>query len=166
MRAKKNNNKGFSILEVAILLVIAAVLAATTLPNIQGSLKSSSISVAAMAGQFDSGVKLARAQWFSNGQSSAGRIEGFVDGQVWSGERGWPVGYQGAEAPAVLSATTCASLWNGIMQDKDAPRAATDKTAKWQAKTGRTDECQYVAMLGEQQRVISYSTRSGKVSYQ
>ena len=160
----KNKNKGFSVLEIAILLVIVVVLAATALPKIQGSLKSHQASIASMAGEFDNAVRLARAQWFSNGQSGAGRIDGFADGQIWSGKRGWPMGHS-ADAPVSLGANECASVWNGIMRSKGAPEVSTDASSAWQARTGRSGECQYVSQLDNQQRVITYNTNSGKVSY-
>lgn len=166
LQAKNNKNKGFSILEIAIVLVIVALIASTTLPKIQGTLKSDSVSVASMAGEFDNAVRQARAQWFSNGQSGVVRIEGFADGQVWSGNRGWPVGYSGAEPPTSLSAASCASVWNGIMRGGDAPRVSTDSEAPWKAQAGSKGVCQYVAQLDQQLRIISYNTKSGKVTYQ
>lgn len=166
LQANKNKSKGFSILEVAIVLVIIAVVASTTLPKIQGTLKSDTVSVASIAGEFDNAVRLARAQWFSNGQSGVVQIDGFADGQVWSGNRGWPVGYSGTKPPSSLSAASCADVWNGIMRSGDAPRVSTDSSALWKAQAGSANVCQYVAQLDQQLRVISYSTKSGKVSYQ
>lgn len=166
LQAKNNKNKGFSILEIAIVLVIIAVVASTALPKIQGTLKSDTVSVASMAGEFDNAVRLARAQWFSNGQSGVVRIKGYADGQVWSGNRGWPVGYSGTEPPTSLSANSCADVWNGIMRAGDAPTASTDSEAPWKAQAGSKGICQYVAQLGQSQRMISYNTKSGKVSYQ
>lgn len=166
LHTKSNRNKGFSFLEVAIVLVIIALIASTTLPKIQGTLKSGSVSVASMAGEFDNAVRQARAQWFSNGQSGVVRIEGFADGQVWSGNRGWPVGYSSSEPPTSLSANSCAGVWNGVMRGEGAPRVSTDSQAQWKAQAGTEGVCQYVAQLDPQPRIISYNTKSGKVSYQ
>ncbi|MGB0867885.1 MAG: pilus assembly FimT family protein [Granulosicoccaceae bacterium] len=166
MQAKYNKNKGFSILEIAIVLVIIAVFASTTLPKIRGSLKSDTVSIASVAGEFDNTVRQARAQWFANGQSGTGRIEGFGDGLVWSGDRGWPVGHNGATPPKNLTANACADVWNGIMRDKKSPRVTIEDDAPWQAQSDGQATCRYVAQLGQNQRVINYNTRSGKVSYQ
>lgn len=164
-QAINNKNKGFSLIEIAILLVIVAVVASTALPKIQGGLKGSTVSVASMAGELDGAVKQARAQWFSNGQRGVAQITDFADGQVWSGKRGWPIGHSSAE-PTSLSATACADVWNGVMRGGDVPRASTDNSTPWTATTGNRDECQYIAQLGDRQHTIRYSTRSGKVSYQ
>ena len=165
-QAINNKNRGFSLIEVAIILVIVAVVASTALPKIQGGLKANTVSVAAMAGELDGAVKQARAQWFSNGQSGVARITNFADGQVWSGKRGWPIGHSGDEPSPTLSATACADVWNGVMERGDVPRASVDSSSPWKAQASNRGVCQYVAQLGERQHTISYNTRSGKVSYQ
>jgi|GEM_PF-3280662 len=162
----RNKNNGFSIIEIALVLVIAAVVASTALPKISGTLERSTVSVTSTAGEFDSSVRLARAQWFSNGQSGAGRIEGFADGQVWSGARGWPISYRSGKAPSSIDAALCAKIWNGVMHSPDAPRASVDQAALWQANSAGRHECTYTARLGESKHTITYSTKSGKVSYQ
>lgn len=161
-----NKNKGFSILEIALLVIIVGVVASTALPKISGTLEKDVISVASTAGEFDSSVRQARAQWFSNGQSGAGRIQGFADGQVWSGDRGWPISYKTSEAPQSIDAVHCANIWNGIMRSADAPRASTEGESQWQAHARGRDECQFTASLSNKHHVITYSTKSGKVSYQ
>lgn len=163
---QNNKHKGFSIIEAVLLLLIIAVIASTALPKISGSLDRNSVSVASTAGEFDSAVKLARAQWFSNGQGGSGRIKGFADGHVWSGKRGWPVGHRGSRAPTKTSASHCASLWNGVMQGPEAPRSATDGSEEWQARNGsRSGECQYITQRDGVERIIRYSSLSGKVNY-
>lgn len=168
LTARNNNkNKGFSLTETAIMLIIVVLMASTALPKLTTSLKSEDISVVSTAGEFDNAVRLARAQWFANGQSGIGRIEGFGDGRVWSSERGWPISYKASKPPVSIDAIHCANVWNGIMKSEGAPRAAVSTGADWQAQRGdRAEVCQYTATLGSKQHVISYNTKSGKVSYQ
>lgn len=168
MYKANNYNKfnGFSITEVLIIIGIVAIIASTGIPKLNRSLNSDVISVATTAGEFDSSVRLARAQWFSNGQKGPGRIKGFADGHVWSSERGWPVTHRALEAPADINDTHCANVWNAIMRSSDAPRASAENDARWRAR-GKSQEgvCEYNAKIGSQQHTITYSTQSGKVSY-
>lgn len=165
MPAQNTYIKGFSLLEVAIVITIVVLIASTALPKIRGGLQSETVSIASMAGEFDNAVRQARAAWFSSGQTGVVRIQGYGDGQVWSSERGWPMGHSGAEPPAGISASACADIWNGIMRQGDTPRVSTDAGAAWRAQASGAHTCRYIAKLGEQQREISYNARSGKVSY-
>ncbi len=156
---------GFSLLEVSLLLIIIAVMASTKLPRMGGSRQNGAVTVAAIAGEFDSAVRLARAQWFSNGHQGAAKIEGFADGEVWSGQRGWPISHRTAQAPSQVDARHCAKLWNGVMQSADAPRASVDKRGQWQAFVDSNGTCKYAAEIADMPHTISYNSRSGVVNY-
>jgi len=164
MKSKTSKISGLSIVEILIVLAIVVLVASTQLPQIRSSLTTEGISVASTAGELDSAVRLARAQWFSNGQSGSVQIKGFADGRVWSGNKGWPIGHNIASAPQNISADNCASVWNAVMSE-DAPRASAEQPELWKAQRGDQYSCQYVAQLGEQMHVITYNTRSGKVTY-
>lgn len=156
---------GFSLIEATLLLVIIAVMASTKLPKMTGSRQSDTVTVAAIAGEFDSSVRLARAQWFSNGHRGAARIEGFADGEVWSGQHGWPISHHTAQPPSKVDALHCAKLWNGVMHNVDAPRASVDKHNPWQAFVDNTGACKYASSIADVPHTISYNARSGAVSY-
>ncbi len=159
-------SKGFSILEALLLMIIIAVVASTSLPKLGNSLKREKVTVEAIAGEFDNAVRLARAQWFSNGGSGAMKINGFGDGQVWSGQRGWPISHHTSEAPRAVSNAHCAKVWNGVMHGKDAPRASVETDSQWRAVADSSaGVCTYKVVIANKPYAISYSTRSGKVSY-
>ena len=155
----KHPNKGFTLIELVIVIIVLGILAATAIPkfiNIQDDANRAAIRAHFAA--FDSAVKLYHSGWLTQGQSGAvENLKGFGDGDVDSSPTGYPYATSGLAAPAgspvsaasVETFTACEELWYGLsdttmtiayVQDEDL--ATTDAEI---AYTYRTNECIYRA---------------------
>ncbi|WP_303291841.1 prepilin-type N-terminal cleavage/methylation domain-containing protein [Marinobacter sp. SS5-14b] len=171
--SSKHKQKGFTLIELVVVIAILAILAAFALPRFaQLSEQAHSSNVKATAGAMAAGVALARAQWVANGlKASTDSLDGFGDGDLNVSSRGWPVAYTGgytgeADGSAAMDASRCEQVWAGVLQS-NAPTitgAAPDY-----AVTGSGSVCTYAyqadGLAGTaDEKNITYDASTGDIA--
>ncbi len=117
-----NNQKGFTLIELIVVMVILGALAATAMPKFMNvGAKSHETAVAATGGAFGTAIAMVKAQHTANGSVGAvTNVAGFGKGNIAANARGWP-------DEATLNTAGCADLWEALMQNP--PKAAVASAA-------------------------------------
>jgi prepilin-type N-terminal cleavage/methylation domain-containing protein len=128
----KQNHRGFTLIELVVVIAILAILAAIALPRfVQLAEQAHRSSVKATAGALTAAVALVKVQWVGNGLSGAAdNIQGFGNDDVDVSTDGWPVSVNGGNDPTAITAGTCVSLWEALLQP-NAPSVATSAPADY-----------------------------------
>ncbi len=162
-----NTKKGFTLIELVVVMVILGVLAATALPkfmNVSG--KAHESAVAATGGAFGTAVAMSKAQYIANGTTGADTdgVTGFGEGLIAANASGWP------EEPLPGDTTLnnsgdCKDLWDALMQNP--PTAATavgsDYRATFSGAAGATAVCTYTYQA-DTSKSIAYAPVNGRVT--
>lgn len=155
---KPSNAKGFTLIELVVVIVILAILAATVLPRFtELSEEAHRASVQGTAGALASAVALVKAQWKAEGASGVGEVEGFGRGDVTVNEDGWPVSTtDGTDGD-------CIDLWRSLLQS-NAPTVSSDGDGTDYSVSGDTDtECVFEYELDDRGAQILYDPEEGEV---
>lgn len=121
------NSKGFTLVELVVVIVILGILAAVALPRFMSATKEAhEAAVRGAGGALASAVLLVRAQWEVNRGKGVTNpnvnVAGFGAGNVDVNAAGWPVGID--DGAAVGGAADCLAIWNNVLQGS-APTVAT-----------------------------------------
>ncbi|OUS30586.1 hypothetical protein A9Q98_04915 [Thalassotalea sp. 42_200_T64] len=122
---KKHQVKGFTLIELVVVIVLIGLFAVTALPKfIDLTDKAQQANIEGMAGGFASAISLARAQWEVEGRPSDGSYNVVnYDGSNLilttksqsNGVRpGYPIGLAGTND--TLELVDCVDIWNNILQ--------------------------------------------------
>ncbi len=113
MQLKATNQKGFTIIELVVVILLLGILAATALPRFLDVTDEAHQSVVdGVRGGLTTGSALFRATWVAQGQPTATAVTSFGDGSLFANSAGYPYG-DTAGTPTV---DTCVEIYNGLLQ--------------------------------------------------
>lgn len=111
LKAKKQ--KGFTIIELVVVILLLGILAATALPRFLDVTDEAHASVVeGLRGGLATGSALFRATWVATGQSTTAAIDDFGLGTLFANQNGYPVGLAAGDP----TATTCTEIYDGLLQ--------------------------------------------------
>lgn len=174
MEMEMQKQKGFTLIELVVVIVILGVLAAVALPRFMDATEDAhTAAVKGTGGALAAGVALVHSQWELNrakGDLNADpndNINNFGAGNVDVSAAGWPVAV--GDTNTAPDADACVAIWGALLQGA-APTVAADTSSDYQAAAGSiagTDGCTYTYLLDGRtasQRTISYDSVNGVVA--
>jgi MSHA pilin protein MshB len=126
---KMKKQKGFTIIELVVVILLLGILTATALPRFMDVTSDAHASVvSAVAGGLGTSVALFRAQWFAEGQPNTVDAADF-DLNAFKRD-GYPMGGELGTVPASMVNTgNCADLFKGLLQPAGRPSITSAKAA-------------------------------------
>lgn len=124
MQSKATQQKGFTIIELVVVILLLGILAATALPRFMDVTDEAHESVIeGVQGGLSTGIGLFRAQWVGKGQPTAVAVAEFGLGNLFANSNGYPVGTAAGTLPADSAA--CVTIYDGLLQGGRPVAAAT-----------------------------------------
>ncbi|WP_394560386.1 type II secretion system protein [Aquipseudomonas alcaligenes] len=155
------NSKGFTLIELVVVIVILGILAAVALPRFMNATKDAHrAAVEGAGGALASAVVLVRSQWEINRSKGETTPEtdiiGFGDGTVDVNASGWPIGTNGA--------LNCVELWGALLQGAAPVAAATAGAGVDYVATAAGTDCVFTYQPDGADDTITYDTTDGTVN--
>lgn len=118
-----NNSKGFTLIELVIVIVVLGILAATALPKFLNIGQDAHNATAKSSfAAFDSAVKLYHSCWLTSGSSGfVPDLACFGDGNIDSTATGYPLGVDtpAADEGKKLQGDYCRQIWVNLFNNND-----------------------------------------------
>lgn len=154
------NSKGFTLIELVVVIVILGILAAVALPRFMNATKDAHrAAVEGAGGALASAVVLVRSQWEINRSKGVTNPEtnvvGFGNGDVDVNANGWPLGTGGT--------LDCVGLWGALLQGS-APTVAASGTGFDYLATSPATNCVYTYQADGVNDTITYEPTTGVVN--
>lgn len=171
---RKNAQKGFTIIELVVVILLLGILTATALPRFMDVTDDAHEAVVdGVISGLGTSAALFRAQWYANGQPNSvtgGDYRFANDGDGLTHYLGFPSGRTGATpatntANSMTTSDMCVELFEGLLQDAGRPSiraktaAATEFTTIYQAvdPIENTDFVAYLQDADEERNTCYYA---------
>jgi len=113
---KRTNQKGFTIIELVVVIILLGILAATALPRFMNvDNQAHDAVVSGVMGSLQTGVSLYHAQWIANQQPAAGTAIAEFNG-LRTNATGFPYSTTANGGNAVANSADCATVFTGVLQ--------------------------------------------------
>lgn len=162
-------SRGFTIIELVLVIVLISFLAATVLPNMMNLTDQARSAAAARAnGAMGSAVAIIHSKWIADGGVPTSSID-LESTKVYVSIEGWPEATSAA-GNGMMTAAKCLEVWNGILASPPSANVLgscnTNNGCEFLVRVRSYDPtiCEYIDGAGTGSNTITYDINVGDVN--